>query len=70
MDQHAVRKQDEALALGTGSSKRNKSGVAGRGQWKTWTINMMLRASPLVCIYDSPFHRKSQACSLVYSDQS
>ena len=49
MDEHAVRKGDAARALGNSGAGKRKTGVAGRGQYKTWTPNMMLRASLRVC---------------------
>ena len=51
---HAVNKRDLSLAeQSSGSVKKGRatiSGVAGKGRYKTWTAQAMLRASLLVFI--------------------
>ena len=42
---HAVSKRDVALA--TGKAKNLKTGVTGKGQYRTWTPEMMLKVSLL-----------------------
>ena len=45
MEKHAIRQADVARALESGRYGRRKSGVKGRGKYKTWTTQAMLRAS-------------------------
>ena len=45
---HAVRKADVAKAIGLDRKVRRTTGVKGRGRYKTWTPQMMLRSALLV----------------------
>ena len=50
MKNHAVRKFEVAKAMGSfsGQKRKTKSGVKGKGRYKTWTVQGMLRAALLV----------------------
>ena len=50
MKNHAVRKFEVAKAMGSfsGQKRKTKSGVKGKGRYKTWTVQGMLRATLLV----------------------
>lgn len=47
VENHAVRQKDAAWALGKQKHRSLKSGVKGKGKWKTWTTQSLLRASLL-----------------------
>ena len=45
IENHAVNKKDVAFANNLQQPSKTKTGVAGKGRYKTWTPHMMLRVS-------------------------
>ena len=56
LQKHAVRKRDAALATDTDTgSNRLKSGVKGRGKYRTWTAPALLKSAFITCTLGSAF---------------
>ena len=58
-ENHAVSKADLAAAEGAPRRSACKTGVRGKGKYKTWAVSMLLRAS-LLAMKPSPAASASQ----------